>query len=72
MKYRVIIKVRWNVIRYEFKTAIDAMTFMDAASRGYVGCEDKEDEPTYKVYMEIVKEEKEEEEKEEEKEEEEA
>ena len=42
MIYRVIIKASYYKLYFDFKTAIDAMMFMDSAVTKYSGSDDEE------------------------------
>lgn len=44
MKYRVILRVRWNDFYFDFDSMIDAVTFLTEAIENYAGSdEDTED-----------------------------
>ena len=60
MKYRVFMKVNWNILIFDFDNAVDALTFMDSAVNNYTGSvdtiEDKTTDVRYNVWLEIIKE----------------
>ena len=60
MKYRVIVKVEYTDVYFDFSTAMDAMVFMDAAVTNYQGSGDGK--VKFKVSMQMIPENAEEEE----------
>ena len=60
MKYRVILKVRWNDLYFDFVSMVEAMTFMSAAVDNYVGSDEDaagNDPIRFEAYLMVIKEE---------------
>ena len=58
MKYRVTLTFSWHELYFDFNNVIDALTFMDAAVKQYIGSTDDTDEEAtaIRLCMEIVNE----------------